>query len=77
MVNWKRALVMEMLAKAEVLEYYDDVGIRSVNDVFPLPAVMRVCFYVKNLNGRRQTGQVRGALPPSRHSRHSRHSLPR
>ena len=64
MINWKRALVMEMLAKAEVLEYYDDVGIRSVNDVFPLPAVMRVCFYVKNLNGRRQTGH--GILNVSR-----------
>lgn len=63
-INWKRALVMEMLAKAEVLEYYDDVGIRSVNDVFPLPAVMRVCFYVKNLNGRRQTGH--GILNVSR-----------
>lgn len=49
-VNWKRALVMEMLAKAEVLEYYDDIGIQSVNDVFPLPAVMKVCFYVKNIN---------------------------
>ena len=55
-INWKRALVMEMLAKAEVLEYYADVGIQSVNDVFPLPAVMKVAFYVKNMNGRRQAG---------------------
>lgn len=46
-VNWKRAILMEMLSKAEVLEYYDDVEVTSVNDVFPLPAVMKVCFYVK------------------------------
>ena len=44
---------MEMLAKAEVLEYYEDIGIHSVNDVFPLPAVMKVCFYVKNMNERK------------------------
>ena len=39
-VNWQRALVLDMLAKVEVLEYYPDVTVNSVSAEFFLPAVL-------------------------------------
>lgn len=39
-VNWQRALVLDMLAKVEVLEYYQDVTVNSVSAEFFLPAVL-------------------------------------
>ena len=41
-VNWQRALVLDMLAKVEVLEYYQDVTVNSVSAEFFLPAVLLV-----------------------------------
>ena len=39
-VNWQRALVLDMLAKVDVLEYYQDVSVHSVSAEFFLPAVL-------------------------------------
>ncbi len=39
-VNWQRALVLDMLAKVEVLEYYQGVTVNSVSAEFFLPAVL-------------------------------------
>ncbi|CAM6105888.1 unnamed protein product [Calypogeia fissa] len=40
-INWKRALCLDILEKAEVLEYYDQV-IYSPNRMFFIPAVLKV-----------------------------------
>lgn len=48
-VGWKRALCMDILDKVEVLEYYD-VCVRSVACSYPLPAVIRASFVLKNFN---------------------------
>mmetsp|Transcript_1692 Transcript_1692/g.10405 ORF Transcript_1692/g.10405 Transcript_1692/m.10405 type:complete len:182 (-) Transcript_1692:1882-2427(-) len=39
-VTWQRALVLDLGRKVQVLEYYDDVCVRSERDVFFVPAVM-------------------------------------
>lgn len=44
-VCWKRALVLQILEKADVLQYYDQV-VRSPNQVWPLPAVLRISNFV-------------------------------
>lgn len=40
-INWKRSLCLDILEKAEILEYYDQV-IYSPNRVFFIPAVLKV-----------------------------------
>ncbi|BBM97594.1 hypothetical protein MPTK1_1g06840 [Marchantia polymorpha subsp. ruderalis] len=44
-VNWKRALCLDILEKADVLEYYDQV-IYSPNRAFFIPAVLKICNFV-------------------------------
>ncbi|KAL3701041.1 hypothetical protein R1sor_019063 [Riccia sorocarpa] len=44
-VNWKRALCLDILEKADVLEYYDQM-VLSPNRVFFIPAVLKVCNFV-------------------------------
>ncbi|KAG0590535.1 hypothetical protein KC19_1G107100 [Ceratodon purpureus] len=44
-VNWKRALCLEILEKADVLEYYDQ-AILSTQRAYYLPAVLRVSSFV-------------------------------
>lgn len=44
-VCWKRALCLEILEKADVLEYYDQV-INSASRAFAIPAVLRITDYV-------------------------------
>jgi 5-methylcytosine-specific restriction endonuclease McrA len=39
-VNWQRAIVMDLLDRADVLEYYD-CAVSSVSATFALPAVVR------------------------------------
>ena len=48
-VNWQRAICMDLLSKADVLEYYD-ATVSSVSAEFFLPAVMRARTY---LSGRK------------------------
>jgi 5-methylcytosine-specific restriction endonuclease McrA len=45
-VNWQRAICLDMFDKVDVLEYYD-ICARSARDEFMLPAVMRVRMYVQ------------------------------
>jgi len=45
-INWRRAITLDHLAKVEVLQYYDR-NVRSAVDVHPLPAVVKVQMYVK------------------------------
>lgn len=47
-VNWQRAICMNLLQKADVLEYYD-FTISSVSEEFFLPAVMRARWYGGNI----------------------------
>ncbi|KAL2650688.1 hypothetical protein R1flu_018816 [Riccia fluitans] len=44
-VNWKRALCLDILEKADVLEYYDQV-VLSPNRAFFIPAVLKVYNFV-------------------------------
>jgi 5-methylcytosine-specific restriction endonuclease McrA len=39
-VGWQRALVLDLTARVEVLEYYDRF-VQTARDAFPLPAVIR------------------------------------
>lgn len=43
-VNWQRAICMDLLQKADVLEYYE-ATVSSVSEQFFLPAVMRTRRY--------------------------------
>lgn len=43
----RRAIVMHLMGKAEVVETYDGVKIRSINRAFPLPSVVRLGAYIK------------------------------
>lgn len=54
-VNWQRAVCMDIFGRADVLEYYNDV-VRTPNAAFPLPAVVKVRYYVKD--GRSKGGRV-------------------
>jgi 5-methylcytosine-specific restriction endonuclease McrA len=47
-MNWQRAIVMDLLEKADVLEYYD-ATINSVSEQFFLPAVIRARWYGTNV----------------------------
>eukprot|EP00897_Mesotaenium_endlicherianum_P001560 jgi/Mesen1/1431/ME001303S00472 len=44
-VCWKRAICLDILEKADVLEYYDQV-VQSTSQAFPLPAVLRMSNFV-------------------------------
>ncbi|MEZ4316623.1 MAG: HNH endonuclease [Myxococcota bacterium] len=58
-VRWQRAMVLEILDRVDVLEYYDHV-VRSAQDVFQLPAVVRHRGYVRR--GPRQVALTRRNL---------------
>lgn len=45
-VNWRRALLLDLAGRAEVLEYYDRV-VRTPSAQFPVPAVIRVAGWVE------------------------------
>ena len=45
-VRWQRAMVLDLLDRVDVLEYYENV-VRTAHDVFPLPAVIRHRAYVR------------------------------
>lgn len=45
--HWQRAMVMILLGKAELVEEYNDMEIRSAHDIFPAPAVLRIPGYSK------------------------------
>lgn len=47
-VDWRRAVCLELLQKGEVLEYHD-VCVRSVSRQHPIPAVLRARYLMKNL----------------------------
>jgi len=43
----RRAIVMQLLGKVEVVETYDGVRVRSVSRSIPLPSVVRLGTYIK------------------------------
>lgn len=45
-IRWQRAMVLDLLDRVDVLEYYDAV-VRTSRDDFPLPAVVRHHSYVQ------------------------------
>lgn len=45
--RWQKAMCMLILGKAEIVEEYDSWEIRSANDIFPAPAVLRLKEYNK------------------------------
>eukprot|EP00898_Chlorokybus_atmophyticus_P007008 jgi/Chlat1/7308/Chrsp58S06945 len=44
-VNWQRAIILDLFDKVDVLEYYDQY-VRAAREVFAIPAVVRVHVYV-------------------------------
>ena len=48
-VSWKKAVVMVLLGRVEVIEEYDRV-IRGICFVLRLPAVIRLTHYIKRRN---------------------------
>eukprot|EP01026_Neomeris_dumetosa_P037742 TRINITY_DN305_c2_g1_i6.p2 TRINITY_DN305_c2_g1~~TRINITY_DN305_c2_g1_i6.p2 ORF type:complete len:143 (-),score=11.00 TRINITY_DN305_c2_g1_i6:78-506(-) len=47
-INWQRAICMDIVGKVDVLEYYD-ITVNSSRDEFFLPAVIRVQIYIQKL----------------------------
>ena len=43
----RRAIILAMLGKAEILEYYDQVFVHTVNCFLPVPSVIRLMIYVQ------------------------------
>eukprot|EP00884_Botryococcus_braunii_P010622 jgi/Botrbrau1/19561/Bobra.0035s0053.1 len=56
-INWQRAICLDLFDKADVLEYYDDC-VHSARDAYPIPAVLRVRMFL----GARSRG---GGMQPS------------
>nr|GEX23227.1 HNH endonuclease [Tanacetum cinerariifolium] len=50
-VCWKRAICLEFMEKADVLEYYDQT-VNSPNGSFYIPAVLRITSNLIKINGR-------------------------
>lgn len=48
-IDWKRAICLDLLEKVEVLEYYD-ISVRSVSQSHQLPAVLKAEFIMKSFN---------------------------
>ena len=62
----RRALVLVMIGKAEVLEYYDHLYARSVTQRFRLPSVVRLMRYI-NTNRRAISLNRRNILRRDKH----------
>jgi 5-methylcytosine-specific restriction endonuclease McrA len=45
-VGWQRAVVLDLSARVEVLEYYDRL-VQTARDAFPLPAVIRTPSWIE------------------------------
>jgi len=61
-LRWSKAVAMDYLGKAEVLDYYEDY-VRSAREVHFLPSVMRLDFYVdKAAAGKRLAPTRRNVL---------------
>jgi 5-methylcytosine-specific restriction endonuclease McrA len=58
-IRWQRAMVLDLLDRVDVLEYYDAV-VRTSTDAFPLPAVVRHRAFVQR--GPRRVALTRGNL---------------
>ena len=58
-VRWQRAMVLDLLDQVDVLEYYDQL-VRTQDDAFPLPAVIRQRGYIRR--GRRLVALTRRNL---------------
>lgn len=43
----KRAIVLVFLGKAEIVEGYDGVKVRSISTHIPLPSIVRLAFFIK------------------------------
>lgn len=46
-VNWQRAICLEIATKVDVLEYYEDITVKAPSDEFLVPAVVRVRYFSK------------------------------
>lgn len=44
-LSWRRAMVLDLLDRADVLEYYD-AYVHTVSDAFPIPAVLKLKRFV-------------------------------
>ncbi len=43
----RRAIIMQLLGKVEVVETYDGIRVHSISRAFPLPSVVRLGAYIK------------------------------
>ncbi|MCO4755332.1 MAG: HNH endonuclease [Bacteriovoracaceae bacterium] len=48
-IDWKKAMVLFFTQRAEVVDFHEDIEIRSTNDSFRLPKVLRLFEKVNNL----------------------------
>jgi len=63
-IGWERALCMELLGKADVLEIHEDVEVHSAHASFMLPAVLRVREYLGKYENRSVNPTRRNVLLP-------------
>ncbi len=52
-VSWKRAMILFLTEKTEVLDFYSSAMVRSVSRSFPLPSVIRMRRYAPTRRHRR------------------------
>ena len=50
-LSWQRAIMLSLLAKAEVLEWHDGISVRSARESHHVPAVLKVGIFLGNAFG--------------------------
>ena len=48
-VGWQRALMLDLSDRVDVVEYYDNIQVRSPSRSFQLPAVIRLRQYLRRI----------------------------
>ena len=66
-INWKRAICLDLFDKVDVLEYYD-MYVRSAYAEHFIPAVLRVRMYIKSLSKATVTVSRRNIILRDRHT---------
>lgn len=66
-INWHRALTMDIFRSVEVLEYYD-CFVQTVREVYPIPAVLRSDFIHKTISSVKVPVSRKNVLRRDNHS---------
>jgi len=57
-VNWHRAIILDVFKAAEVLEHYD-CFVTTVREEYPIPAVLRTEFVLKSAYEQEECAEAR------------------